>query len=419
MTRTDKPRRPLPARTELHVRRAPVRAKSFNPDTGAFTAVIATNTPVQRGDYFEVLSMASKSIRLDRLKSGAAPVLDSHRSGSARDQIGVVIDARIENGELVAEARLSPRDDVKPIATDLAAGIAPNVSVGYRVYASVESRDKNANLIITHTDWEPYEMSLVAIPADPNAHVRNLKGPFMKKNASNTSQTIDDNDPASTNGNDAVVANNTRSADDSRVPTMSAREVRDAHELAERHNIPTDFVRQHIDSGGTMADFRERALERLADNANRTRTNSARTDETFENPDFLSRSIADALYSKMTGRAPTGAAVELAGRSMLEMGAMILQSRGERVSWANRITLADRVLTRSGSHTTSDFPYLLSSAGNRVSADAYRIAQTPLKSLARRRTVTDFRPVSTLRLSEAPRLEKVLQSGERRCPDRC
>ncbi|WGR95175.1 peptidase [Bradyrhizobium sp. ISRA435] len=194
---------------------------------------------------------------------------------------------------------------------------------------------------------------------------------------------------------------------------MSDREVREAYDIAERASIPLDFVRRHVDSGGTMADFRERAFERLADNANRTRTDAARSDETFENPDFLSRTIVDALYSKMTGKAPTGAAVEMAGRSMLEMGAMILQSRGERVSWANRVTLADRILTRSGGmHTTSDFPNLLTLAGNRVLADAYQIAQTPLKQLARRRTAPDFRPVSILRLSEAPRLEKVLESGE-------
>jgi hypothetical protein len=80
------------------------------------------------------------------------------------------------------------------------------------------------------------------------------------------------------------------------------------------------------------------------------------------------------------------------------------------VSWANRVTLADRILARG--HTASDFPYLLTSAGNRVLADAYQIAQTPLKNLAKRRTAADFRPVSVLRLSEAPRLEKVSDGGE-------
>ncbi|TYO60795.1 hypothetical protein FXV83_41875 [Bradyrhizobium hipponense] len=60
--------------------------------------VIATSTPVLRrdyeGDYFEILSIEPKAIRLDRLQSGTAPVLDSHRSGSTRDQIGIVTDAR-------------------------------------------------------------------------------------------------------------------------------------------------------------------------------------------------------------------------------------------------------------------------------------------------------------------------------------
>lgn len=416
MEQDEATRRRSPTRTDLHVRRAPVRAKTFNRDTGAFTAVIATSTPVQRRDetgaYFEVLSISPRSIRLDRLKSGAAPVLDSHRSGSARDQIGSVIDARIENGELVADARLSPRDDVKPIATDLEAGIAPNVSVGYRVYASVESRDQSGNLIITHTDWEPYEMSLVAIPADPNAYVRNLKGQASVsiRTTNIADDDLNENDSGS-NGTATV-----RSADDERAPTMSTNNIREAYRIAEQHDIPLDLVRRHIDSGGSMRAYRELVFDRLASEANKTRSGSRASagSESFDNPDFLNRSISDALYSKMTGSEPKGGAAELAGRSMLELGAMILQSRGERVSWANRSTLADQILTRSGGgyHTTSDFSNLLANAGNRVLSDAYQVAQTPLKNLARRRTAADFRPISMLRLSEAPRLERVAEGGE-------
>lgn len=152
----------LPA-ANTYTRQAPERATSFNGKSGTFTAVIATPTPVLRrdldGEYFEILSLNPKSVRLERLQSGVAPLLDSHRAGSARDQIGVVTDVRIENGQLVATARLSARDDVKPIAADLAGGTPPNVSLGYRVYASTESVDANGRTVVTQTDWEPYEMN--------------------------------------------------------------------------------------------------------------------------------------------------------------------------------------------------------------------------------------------------------------------
>lgn len=392
----------LPA-ANAYTRQAPERATSFNSKSGTFTAVIATSTPVLRrdvdGEYFEILSLNPKSVRLERLKSGAAPVLDSHRAGSARDQIGVVTDVRIENGQLVATARLSARDDVKPIATDLAGGTPPNVSLGYRVYASTESVDADGRAVVTQTDWEPYEMSLVAIPADPKTHIRSQKGLHMDHD-----EEINTIDHSSDQSSDQ----NTR--------TMSDREARQIYDLTARSGLPADFARQYIESGASPKNFRNKLFERLAGDADRTRTDNCRggSNETFDNPEFLSRSIEDALYARMTGKAPTGAAVELAGRSLLEMGAMILQSRGERVSWANRSNLASQMMERSfgGMHTTSDFPILLTGAGQRVMQDAYHVAQSPLKALARRKTAADFRPISTLRLSEAPRLLKLNESGE-------
>ena len=78
-------------------------------------------------------------VRLTRFQSGRAALLDSHRSGSTADQIGVVTDGRIENGLLVVDCQLSPRDDVKPIAEDIAAGILRNVSIGYRVFGSIDA----------------------------------------------------------------------------------------------------------------------------------------------------------------------------------------------------------------------------------------------------------------------------------------
>lgn len=197
---------------------------------------------------------------------------------------------------------------------------------------------------------------------------------------------------------------------------MSDRDARQIYDLTARSGLPADFARQYIESGASHKNFRDKLFERLAGDADRTRTDNSRggSNETFDNPEFLGRSIEDALYARMTGKAPTGAAVELAGRSMLEMGAMILQSRGERVSWASRSNLAGQMMQRSlgGMHTTSDFPILLTGAGQRVMQDAYQVAQSPLKGLARRKTAADFRPISAVRLSEAPRLLKLNEAGE-------
>jgi hypothetical protein len=382
-------RRSSPDATDFFTRRAPMRAATFDPETGTFSAVIATETPVPRGDYIEILSINRSAVRLDRLNSGAAPVLDSHRAGSVKDQIGNVKSARIEPGQLIAEARLSPRDDVKPIATDLAAGTPPNISLGYKVYQSTESRDADGRLVITRTDWEPFEVSFVPIPADPNTHIRSQQ----KGTAMPTSNT-----------------NNTETDGETITRTMSDAQVHEAYEMTVRHGLPMDFARQHINAGATLDAFRGLVLDKRAADAERISINSR--SDTFDNPDFLARSIEGALFARMSGTRPEGAAAELMGRTVLEMGALLLEQRGERPNWKNRERLAAQIFTRGGDLSTSDFPNLLMSTGNRVLNQAYVVAQSPLLRLAKRRDAVDFRSLYSIKLSEAPRLVEVKEGGE-------
>ncbi len=410
------PRQPPAA--NIFTRRAATRATSFDEATRTFSAVAATETPVRRtdydGTYLEVLSLSPEAIRLDRLRDGVAPLLESHRSGSTSDRIGIVTDARNESGRLVVTARLSSREDVAPLVADFTGGTPPNVSIGYMVHASREERDAAGNRVIVRTDWEPFEISLVAIPADPNTHVRNQRGYSMPEG----SQDIETIDGAETDRRPSNRSQSRQASGESRnLSALSAREMMDLCEMAQRHNMPSDFVRAQLDSNATVADFRAGVLDRVADRASATRINPrtpAPGDDSFNNPEFVARTIGDVLYARMSGQAPSGAAAELAGRSLLELGALNLETRGETVSWKNRNSVADAILQRSGAgqHATSDFPVLLAGAGRRVLLDAYRAAESPLKSVARRRDVPDFRPVTVARLSEPPALKKVNEGGE-------
>lgn len=394
-------RRHSSARTDIHVHSTPGRATTFDATSGTFSAVVATNTPVQRrdydGDYLEILSIEPSAIRLDRLQSGGAPVLDSHRSGSTQDQIGIVIGARLDGGQLIADAKLSSRDDVKGIATDLAAGTPPNVSVGYRVHAFVEGRDQQGRRTLTITDWEPFEISLVPIPADPNTYVRNMKG----TTAMHDDTQIDDTNISASSGGENT--------------DRSGRRAIGFYELAASHGLTAEFARKHITAGSSLAQFRHAVLDERASMSASTTIFTMGVDgnNTLDNPDFLARSIENALVARMTGKRPDGAATEFMGRTLLDMGAMLVQARGERPVWKNRDQLAQQVMTRSGGlHSTSDFPNLLTSSGNRVLNEAYRVAQTPLMNIAKRRDAVDFRALTTIKLSEAPRLSEVKEGSE-------
>lgn len=195
---------------------------------------------------------------------------------------------------------------------------------------------------------------------------------------------------------------------------MRAAEVHEAYEITSRNGLPMDFARQHLTAGVTLEAYRNLVLNKIAADASRISINS-RSDATFDNPDFLARSIEGALFARMTGTRPEGGAAEFMGRSMLDMGAMLLEQRGERPNRKSRDGLAGQIMTRAGAGagmSTSDFPNLLTSTGNRVLNQAYVAAQSPLLTLAKRRDAADFRTLSQIKLSEAPRLKKLPEGGE-------
>jgi hypothetical protein len=149
-------------------------------DDRTFEVVFSTGAGVTRYDwntgkrYIEKLSMDAKHIRLARL-NGGAPLLDSHSSWSLSDQIGAIVpdSARVEGSKAIAKVRFSGRDTVAPILQDVRDKIIRHVSVGYLVHKFEEDAASGNKLPIrTAIDWEPYEISMVSMPADAGAKVR-------------------------------------------------------------------------------------------------------------------------------------------------------------------------------------------------------------------------------------------------------
>src|SRR5690606_17546945 len=62
------------------------------------TGARARNFVPPHGPIIEELDMRPEAVRMDALRSGRAPVLDTHRRAGTRDVLGRVIAARIEAG---------------------------------------------------------------------------------------------------------------------------------------------------------------------------------------------------------------------------------------------------------------------------------------------------------------------------------
>ena len=134
------------------------RARNFVPSLGLIT---------------EELDMSAQAVRMDGLGSGSAPVLNTHRRGDARDVLGRVTAARIEAGRGYATLQFSAAADVEPVWQRIADGTLRAVSVGYRVHRYDQAPDAATGQTIHRAvDWEPFEISVVPIPADAAAVVR-------------------------------------------------------------------------------------------------------------------------------------------------------------------------------------------------------------------------------------------------------
>jgi len=81
-------------------------------------------------------------------------------------QMGVVRRAWVEKTTGKATIQFSKRDAVTPIWNDVRAGIIKNLSPGMWIYKKVDTTPKNQERKeFTAVDWEPFEISLLPIPA--------------------------------------------------------------------------------------------------------------------------------------------------------------------------------------------------------------------------------------------------------------
>lgn len=125
----------------------------------------SSETPFERFFGTEILDHASKSVRLGRLMDGGAVLLDHDLTR----HVGVVEEVSLGRDRVGrAVVRFGRSAAAEEAFRDVLDGIRRHVSVGYLVHRMEEDRDTETFRV---TDWEPIELSLVAVPADPTVGV--------------------------------------------------------------------------------------------------------------------------------------------------------------------------------------------------------------------------------------------------------
>ena len=158
--------RALPkGRTEraLQVERA-----AINEEARTASLAFASETPYERYWGIEILDINPTAMRQSRLRTGANLLVDH----DSRDVVGVIESVEV-GADRVARAtvRFGKSARAEEVWQDVRDGIRRNVSVGYMIHKAqlVEERDGVETFRVT--DWEPFEVSLVSVPADPTVGV--------------------------------------------------------------------------------------------------------------------------------------------------------------------------------------------------------------------------------------------------------
>ena len=251
-------RKTPPHRMGLQHRFVDVNRSAINEEARTVDVAFSSETPVERFYGNEILDHSPTSVRLGRMQDGGAVLVDHDPA----DHVGVVEDVQIDSDRKGrATLRFGKSQRAQEIWQDVVDGIRRFISVGYAVHRmALESKGKDSPDDYRVTDWEPLEISLVAIPADPAVGVGRAQQPEFDVEIDiptiieDRSMTEPTPTPAPTIDVKAV-QNEARESELSRVREILA--------IGELHKMG-DAARKAVADGTALNTFRETVLSELA-----------------------------------------------------------------------------------------------------------------------------------------------------------
>ncbi len=145
-----------------------VERAAVNLEARTVELAFASETPYERYWGIEILDTTTTSMRLGRMTSGANLLCDH----DSTDVVGVVESVSVGADRIArAVVRFGRSERASEVFQDVADGIRRNVSVGYMIHRAVLVESTDGLDTYRVTDWEPFEVSMVSVPADASVGV--------------------------------------------------------------------------------------------------------------------------------------------------------------------------------------------------------------------------------------------------------
>jgi hypothetical protein len=418
--------------------RADVVPESLNEEARTVDVVWTTGARVKRFDWFdgpfwEELDTSPKSVRMERLKSGRAPVFLQHNSYNPNAHQGVVVKASIKGGEGTATLRFLTGDaDADKTWNKIRQGVLTSVSVGYAIHRVQETKGTDGALPVRRAvDWEPFEISPVAMPADPGAHIRSdvrttnpcefiTRGEAPQKETKMADET---NPPA------PAPANPTPDADHQRAVAAERERTAAITTLARRHGMSPEMTDKLIADGSTLDAARTAVLNEMVTRSDAQPIQGNHRIEAGDDARDKFQRGAEAWLIQRSGHAKTILRAVEAGRTaafekdpgefrgmtLLGLARESLERVGVSTRRMNDARIAELALMKRagpGLATASDFPVLLENVTNKVLLGAYEVTPHEWNRFCGQGSVSNFHEHNRYRKGAFGTLDAVNDHGE-------
>lgn len=381
-------------------------------DTDSRTVELSFSSETPYGRWFgdEILCHDEECINLERFNNGLGTVLFNHDRDAV---VGHIEKVWLEDNRGKALVRFDTDEQSETIFQKVQSGTLQGVSVGYAInrYEVLEDEDtKSTNgrfngPAYVVTDWEPLEISIVSVPADPTVGVGR-----SAEEIHTSIDTQEDNTRMDQEKNlevqevkSAPVETGITQADLQKA--MEQERKRTSEITAMFRDFDVEGADEAIVLGKSVEEAREMVMDQL-----RARNKGVSVTMGEAESDKFRAAAQDAVL--MAAGIPVADAApgaqELRGYSMVEMARESLRREsGSTVNFGDNMELA-----RAAINSTSTFPAIMSNLANKSVMVGFNEAETTYQIWAGKGSNRDFKEAARVALSEAGTLELVPEGGQ-------
>lgn len=380
-------------------------------DTDSRTVELSFSSEMPYGRRFgnEILCHDEECINLERFNNGFGTVLFNHDRDAV---VGHIEKVWLEDNRGKALVRFDTDEQSETIFQKVQSGTLQGVSVGYAINRYEVLEDENTKSTngrfngpaYVVTDWEPLEISIVSVPADPTVGVGR-----SAEEIHTSIDTQEDNTRMDQEKNlevqevkSAPVEAGLTQADLQKA--MEQERKRTSEITALFRDFDVEGADEAIVMGVSVDEARAMVMDQL-----RARNKGVSVTMGEAESDKFRAAAQDAVL--MAAGIPVADAApgaqELRSHSMVELAREALQREGLKANYADNMEMA-----RAAINSTSTFPAIMANLANKSVMTGFNEAETTFQIWAGKGSNRDFKEAARVALSEAGNLELVPEGGQ-------